>query len=180
MAVSKAGGTTWTVADAVSATAAVDSFWGGMVGFLPNDVSVDVDEAIDLYDDSTGLLLETVTSTTGRSSQSGGAAGGFAHGVGFRVTWETNGIKDGRRVRGKTYIVPTASAAFDVDGSLTDTAVSGTLTQANTMLSSLSAAGLQLVVWSRPKVIGVAGGTMHGVVSPVVKDKCAVLRNRRD
>lgn len=100
--------------------------------------------------------------------------GSYAAPVGARVTWETGSIVGGRRIRGRTFLVPLVSSTFDTDGTLTS--ANRTLIQnaANGLTNGLAGAGLSLAVWSPTT------STVSPVVSGVVPDQATVLRSRRD
>lgn len=136
-----------------------------------------VDGTVDEIDEATGTMLDSITVTS--RSVAGGSVGsnqGPAP-AGACVVWKTAEVKNGRRVQGRTFLVPLASGHFEGNGTLAEAA----LTLCNDFGASMNDAGatdLVHVVWSRP-VLGV-GGTKHGITGYNTKDKVAVLRSRRD
>lgn len=180
MAISFAAGASWTSSNAQSAVDAVRKFWDAQKAQLPNELSIQVQGTVDLYDQNSALLTGSVSAATVPLPVAGLSTSSYAGGVGYRFTWATGSINRGRRVVGKTYVVPAASSMFDVDGTLQATNKSGMQVAGQTLLTDLSAAGGQLVVWSRPRPIGTGGGLIFAVASCQIADKTAILRNRRD
>lgn len=150
------------------------TFFNGIKGLLPNDVTISVPGNGDTLNDATGALAGSWSGGT-PATIIGENPGSYAGPAGMCVTWNTNAIVGRRRLRGRTFIVPAAGGCFDVDGTLTP-ANRSTLETAATGL--VGGAGGNLLVWHRP-VLG-SGGVAHPVVSAVVADKVAVLRSRRD
>jgi len=100
--------------------------------------------------------------------------GSFAAPVGARVTWETGSIVAGRRIRGRSFLVPMISSMFDTDGTLTSANRTQVVNAAAGLINGLAAAGLSLAVWSPTT------STVSPVTSGVVPDQATVLRSRRD
>ena len=174
------GGGAWSSSNAQSAVDAVRAWFLGLASYLPNEVSIQVQPAVDQYDQATGELTDTVTAGTAPATVTGSSTGNYTGGAGFKLTWETNSIRNGRRVRGRTYIVPAGGNVYDNDGTILATVSTDIITKSNTLLSTLSGAGLGLVVWSRPTALGSTDGAITAVQTPVLKDKTAILRGRRD
>lgn len=173
------GGADPTTSQAQSAVNAVKSFWEANKPYLPNEVTIQVQPVVDLYDDITAVLTGSVTVTTAPASTTGGATGNYAGGCGYKYDWNTGVILGGRRVVGRTYVVPAAGACFDLDGSITPTILTALNTAASNFLSTMNSGGLNLAVWTRPGGINSVPG-VTGVISGTVKDKSAILRGRRD
>jgi hypothetical protein len=105
------------------------------------------------------------------------------------INWKTAGVRAGRRVRGRSFLVPLLSQTFDVNG----TATSAALTTVNGAAGPLYAGtegDIRLGVWARPTAIkDVNGnptgeynedGVWHPATAHSVPDMAAVLRSRRD
>lgn len=154
--------------------AATRAFWNSLTALLPNDVTITVANSGDLIDAVTGDITGgwTETSTT---PVVGINTGSWANAAGLGVNWVTPAIINGRRLRGRTFIVPAASAAFDNDGSLTGATVTTLTAAAQALVADASS---ELLVWHRPKPG--SGGSSAVVTSVVVPDKTFVLRSRRD
>lgn len=141
---------------------------------LNTSTSVTIPNSGDVIEDTTGTLVRPWTSTLGGTAL-GTAAFNPAAGVGAVVGWTTGGIIDGRRLRGRTFIVPLATVAYDADGTLTTTAIAALEDFANALMASGP-----LAVWHRPTTSGGSDGNSYGVIGFRVRDKVAVLRSRRD
>ena len=174
------GGSFWTPADAQSAVDDVREFLVANQPYIPNEVNLQVMPDVDQYDELTGQLTATTTAATTPASLLGGATGTYAGGCGYRYNWRTGAIRNGRRVNGRTYIVPAATTIFSSDGTLGSTQITTFNTAAATFLSSLASDGLALMVWSRPNETTGLPGAMTGVATGDVADKSAILRTRRD
>lgn len=179
-AIAASGGATWTAANAQSAVDAVRTFFSNQIQYIPNEVQLQVLPDVDQYDELTATLEATTTAAVTPASLAGTGTGSYAGGAGYRYNWRTGVIRGGRRVVGKTYIVPAVANVYDANGTLGSTQITSFNQTASTFLATLSAAGLGLQVWSRPGGIAVPVGGMSGVITGDVADKTAILRTRRD
>jgi hypothetical protein len=159
----------------------VRTFWDSQKGILPDELKLTVSPIIDVYDRVTGDLTASYVAGTAPLVVAGTSATGYAGGAGVKVTWNTGQIRNGRRVRGSTFIVPTSSSIFGPTG----TVVAGNMTSINAsataLISTLNAAATPLAVWSRPfngdnARVGFATEVIQGLCS----SKSAILRGRRD
>lgn len=98
------------------------------------------------------------------------------------VRWNTAGIVNSRRVRGRTFIVPVVNHVYAADGTLDTPDITTLQTAADAFIA---ASGSTPQVWSRP-FPGSANdptprvGTAHNITTAVVPDKAVVLTTRRD
>lgn len=149
------------------------AFFDNIKAYIPSSVTIDPPESGDVIDEATGTLQGTWVG--GALSNVVGASNDvYAGGVGASITWETSGVVNGRRVRGRTFLVPLASNAYQLDGSLAPLAYTALQGAANSLLTA--AAG-DLLVWHRP--IGGAGGSVHPITGFRLADRVSVLRSRR-
>lgn len=168
------GVTTMYFLDTVTAVASVHDFWNSVATYLPNDVHILVENAGDVIDDETGDLVgawsaDAVTPAVGVDDNPYPAPSGAC------ITWLTETILDGRRLRGRTFIVPLAGSKYQNDGTLAE----GTITALNTIAADLIAAqSASFVIYHRKS--GTHAGGNGLVTSAVVHDMAAVLRSRRD
>lgn len=152
----------------------IKTFFTAIDDYIPSGVNIQCPTSGDRLDEATGQLLETWSGGVGGTVQ-GQVAGNYASPAGICVNWLTNGVVNGRRVRGRTFIVPTAANIFAADGTLADNHLAVFQAAADALVAS--AAG-DLLVWHRP--VGGAGGSAHAIVAARVSDKVSVLRSRRD
>lgn len=136
-----------------------------------------IDGTVDELEETTGTLVDSLTVTPRSVSGTSANTGIGPAPAGAVVSWKTADVKAGKRVQGRTFLVPLNDAAFQSDGTLS----TATLTEAGEFATAMGDAGatdLVHVVWSRPRP-GVAG-SKHGITGYTVPDKAAVLRSRRD
>lgn len=176
-----------TDADADSAGDRVETFFGAIANLFPTAVKIRVQSDADVIEETNGEI-QSVLSTGVRADVSGtAAANGYSGASGVVVTWRTGGVVAGRRVRGRTFLVPTANIAYDLDGTLQNSTITTLQNAANTLIS---AAGTpDLGVWARPtpehqntkgETIPARDGSWYVVTSATIPDKAAILRSRRD
>lgn len=152
----------------------IDAFDACRVWF-PSGIQLETSGEVALIDSGSG---ETVTSLDIDTRSVDGYAQGdsdFAGPVGAVVNWRTNDFRFGRRIRGRTFLVPIATSSFEDDGTLTSSARDAFRDFGSTMIGS---GGPALGVWSRPRDGG--GGVFATVTNSTVPDLAAVLRSRRD
>lgn len=139
---------------------------GGVIATVPNTG--------DVIDDVTGTLTGVWSTTGGAAVAMTGYATGPA-GVGACIGWQTGGIVYGKKLRGRTFMVPLSGDSYDSTGTLTANVLSVLGTFANAMQASGP-----LAVWSRPNPAKARVGNSYGVVSNRIRDKVAILTSRRD
>lgn len=159
---------------AVPPVAAIKTAYQSLTNILPTNVTITVPGTGDTIDDTTGELTG-VWSTAGGGSFVGAGTAVSAAGVGACVGWQTGGIVGGKKLRGRTFIVPLHNATYEGDGTLSPS----TLSALDTFGSQLRAAG-PLAVWHRPTTKGGTDGNSYGVIAHRVRDKVAYLSSRRD
>lgn len=151
----------------------LSTFFTAIKGLIPTGTSIIIPSSGDTISEATGDVAGTWTGAAGGSIVCNGAAS-HAAGVGGVVQWMTGGIVNGRRVKGRTFLVPLFASAYDNNGTLIDA-------QRNTIQTAVDAlvvgAGGNLMVWHRP-TSGV-GGSAHAITSGKVSDTVAVLKSRR-
>lgn len=168
--------------------AKIDAFLNMLNQRLPSIVSTKLSHTIETIRISDGALVkfDTVASF---SRAAGTGTGNWSAASGGCVNWYTSGVRNKRRVRGRTFLVPLAGSALGANGTLDDATV-GSMQDAATALYAPTASGARLHIWGRPTPILDANGkptgnyNADGVAYPVESarfpDKVAVLRSRRD
>lgn len=105
----------------------------------------------------------------------GAAASVYAGGVGACVIWTTGFLNGGHKVRGRTYLVPMVSPAFEADGTLAASSISLIGGAATALIGTVPS----LAVNSRSR----GGAQRQDITAPVngylLADKAAILRSRR-
>lgn len=176
-----AAGGIWNPTGAQAAVNAMRAFWFSQVAMLPNELTLTVSPVIDDYDVVTGDLVGSYTAATPPAPVAGGSAGNYAAGAGYKVTWNTGQIRNGRRVRGSTFVVPAASGVYDANGRISTATINSVNGYAATLISALASAETSMGVWSRPwETPNPRTGFATQVVSGACSTKTAILRGRRD
>jgi hypothetical protein len=145
---------------------------------LPTPVSVGIDPNVQEIDENHGNI-EAFWTTTVAAPTAGTTSGSYAGGAGACVNWYTDGVWNGRRVRGRTFLVPMGNSTYDSDGTLTAGALGAWRAATATFIAASNLA--RLVVWRRPsdQPLLINGGA-YDVNSYSINDKVAILRSRRD
>jgi len=154
--------------------AAVKAAFAAAAANFPLSLAITVPNSGDSIDDATGELTGVWTASGG-GTVTGTGTDVCAAGVGACIGWQTGGIINGRKLRGRTFLVPLHNATYDQSGTLSN----ATLASLGTLANSLQAAG-PLAVWHRPTSATATDGNSYGVVSNRVRDKVAYLSSRRD
>lgn len=160
---------------------AMNNFMVAISNNLPNNVMVTPEAEVEMIEDTTGELLNSFTTAPIAGTQ---GTGGLAYSgpTGAVVNWRTSTIRRGRRMRGRTFLVPLANASYENDGSLTAAARADIQAAADTFIADV---GTELLVYGRPTPSTTANpgphadGTTGVVTSAQVPDLAAVLRSRR-
>jgi len=159
------------------AVAKADAFFDAWVTYLPNTVTILVSPTVEVIEETTGTLTGFFT-TSPDTTRAGTVAGTYSAASGAVCNWYTNGIRNGRRIKGRTFMVPLAGNAFDAAGSIDNTKL-GAMRLAATNFISATGAG-DLGVWARPTSPGASDGIWYAASAATVPDMAAVLRSRRD
>ena len=146
------------------------TFLSSFSTYLPTAVNISFEGLAQLFDDAGHLTQEI--SVTPPSSIAGSGGTSWAAPVGAVVNWETGVFNaKGHRIRGRTYLVPLSSTAYDAQGTLGSAVITAIAGGANPLATSL-------VVVSRNAAGDVTGTTP--VSAALIPDKACVLRSRRD
>ena len=163
------------VNDAVTRT---DTFLNSWNAKLPPSVNVTLQSQVELINDSNGQLVSFLNATPFQRAN-GTGTGNYSAASGAVVNWYTGGVRNGRRVRGRSFFVPLAGNALGPNGTIDDATLGTVRASATAMCAPVTGAS-KLVVWSRPSAKGATDGISYDVISATVPDMTAVLRSRRD
>lgn len=165
-------------ADVDDAIARTQAWATAIKSTLPNVVSLNTQSEVEEINEASGLMIGIWTVAT-PSTQTGTAAAGqgWAAAAGAVVSWSTPGVRNGRRVRGRTFVVPVSNEVWDVDGTLKAVPL-GTLNTAAAALRGGSTV-TQFGIWARPTAPGATDGEVWPVSGHRIPDMSAVLRSRR-
>lgn len=159
-----------------AAAGRIRTFFQAFVNYIPAGVTIAYPTAFERFNTGTGVL-EGENAFTPLSNSTGAATGNYSSATGACVNWRTGLIVNGRRLRGRTFMVPLGAIGFGTDGTLSDSARTAMLTAATTLIDP-TITDLVLAVWHKP--IAGAGGESAQVSGTSITDKSAVLRSRRD
>lgn len=165
----------------------VDAFFTSILSLLPPAAKVQVQGDMPLIDPVTGDMTGFVSRASGSLRSGTGAAAGYSAASGAVVTWRTNAVIAGRRLRGRTFIVPTVNVAYGTDGTLQASTQTTLQTAANALFASDP--DFTANVWARPQkervkkdgtVVPARGGDTSPITSASIPSPVAILRSRRD
>lgn len=170
------GTTGGVTADATDAVARVRAFWSAAAGLFPNTFGAQVSSDVALIEDSTGALVGGLSATPVAvvAGTASGSFGPLANMALLRL--RTGVVVNGRALRGRWYLGPTAANAINALGGLT----TGNIAALNAAGAGMLAAGATTsfpVVWHRP---GAGTGISANITSMSAWDQLAVMRSRRD
>lgn len=154
----------------------VHDLFGRLLAKFPSTVTFTVEVGGDIIDPLNGDLMGAWVGAP-TSVITGTGTGVYSAPAGVAVNWLTTSVLHGRRLRGRTFMVPLIGNAFATDGSIDATTLASILGSAQQFVVD---AATNLVVWHRPNTaLGRTGG-YGAVTAATVNDKAAVLRSRRD
>lgn len=156
-------------ADVGTIATALDTFWTAVATWIPSPVTIAFHEGA-IIEATTGELVDGA-SLGSTPTYTGSGAGVIAAPAGLCMTWRTNDVVGGRRVRGRTFIVPLATGHYQTDGTLYSPP-----TYTATAQDLIDDSGDALVVWHRP--VAGTGGSFHTATDAAVRDRVSVLRSR--
>ena len=185
------GVATFYFLDLATALPSLTSLFTSLANRMPLGVTLKVQSSGDVIESTTGALIGAWNKD---AEPEIGATGGpnYAGASGGQIEWLTSQIMDGRRVRGRTFIVPLSTDAYRTGG-LIDSAT--TDLQGVAAAAFIVAQSSSFVIWHRPfpgrsasapgvlpKVTAKAAhiGGFALVTGGRVPTKTVVLRSRRD
>jgi len=152
---------------------ALNDLFVALGAWVPNDVTWTIQQEGDLINDADGSLQGT-WSDGPDFNVIASSAGAHAQGVGTYIRWDTAGINHGRRVKGRTFVVPLITAAWDTAGVMGG-GPRGVISSAASAFRG--ALGDAFLVWSRPTASG--PGMSFPTVGSFVPTTPSWLRTRR-
>jgi hypothetical protein len=147
--------------------------------YLPTGVKIQCDPTVSVLDPANGDAVDELGVTmpvviTGADTLPWSAPSGAC------IGWKSSQFRKGRRVSGRTFVVPLGGSAYQVDGTLEPAFLSQAQTAINVYLAD---SAIAQVIWKRP--VGVKGqppttpGEFVPIIAAAVRDQAAVLRSRR-
>jgi len=177
------GLSTFYLASGTTNTAPLKTFFTAIKDLFPLNLTTDVPSSGDVIDSGTGLITGGWAGSGGGQSISAASSGGYAGGSGALIRWQTNAVLNGRRLVGRTYLVPLERGVYFTDGSLTTSAQGVISAAGQAMITAYAGA---LLVYGPPRDSGTNGPNDPGkaainspIISCLVPDLAAVMRSRR-
>lgn len=155
----------------------LDTWLDAWIPVVPTVASFTINPAVEILEETTGVLTNYMTATPD-GARVGTSTGVYVGGTGACINWYTNVVRNGRRLRGRTFMVPLGLQAMTNDGTIDDTRLA-TLRTASTTLINATGSG-DLGVWARPTTPGGSDGEWAVATVATINDKMAQLRSRRD
>jgi len=155
-----------------------DTWISSIITRLPTTVTLEVQQTVQIIESTNGALQRFMVAAVDPPARVGSGTGNYSAVSGAVVNWYTDGVRNGRRIRGRTFLVPIAGSTLDVDGSINNTQLTA-LRAATTTFTAAGGAG-DMGVWSRPSVPGATDGEWNAVSAFTIPDKVAFLSSRRD
>lgn len=154
-----------------------DTWLDSFVPIVPTIVSFTLDSNVPVIETETGNLLRYENGVVD-TTRVGTSAGVHVGGTGACVNWYTNVVRNNRRIRGRSFMIPLGLQAMTNDGTIDDTRLTAMRDATNTFL----APGIFGVhgVWARPNNTPPTNGEWAFTASYSINDKMAQLRSRRD
>lgn len=154
----------------------VDAWLDAIKEVIPSGIQMVIPAGLEVLEETTGTLVRYVTGDPA-PAHTATATGNYSAASGACINWYTGGIRNGRRLRGRTFLVPLGANAYGPDGTLATDALANLKTATDALVVTTDEGDLG--VWGRPRP-GAADGVWHVVESYTIPDKAAVLRSRRD
>lgn len=176
-AVGDGGGALADNAAAATARGTVRRMFSFIMTEFPPVVSISIEQDVEVIDSTNGELVGALDGGV-EDTFVGSGSPTYSAVSGAVLNWRTAGIRNGRRVRGRTFLVPLSSASYDAQGSLT-VATRGLLAEfSQEMVTTTNP--WEFGVFCRPSTPIATDGVFHVATSSNVPDLAAVLRSRRD
>jgi hypothetical protein len=166
-------------------TVDLHTFWESVKVYIPSVVHVQVENVGDIIESTTGTITDAwQAAPVAETVCTGGGA--YAGPAGAQIRWDTATIVDGRRLRGRTFLVPLVTGAYESNGTILGTALTAFT---NAAAALVNAQAPEMVVWHRPRAARAAdgsrpevtarAGSFGAITASSVPDRVAVLRSRR-
>lgn len=152
---------------------ALGTFYTAWGAGMPPVFTWNIPASGDTIESTTGTLTGGWTSGSTITGTATGSSA-YAGGTGTYIRWDTGAVVGGRRLRGRTFMVPMSAATYDGNGNIVDATLASLQTATNTLVTNSS-----FVIWHRPSTPGGSDGSTHLVTSGTCIDKVTSLRTRR-
>jgi len=162
-----------SAANAASLAEDIKDLFVAIASLVPTSATIVFPGEMTLHDDA-GVLTGTVAVSPKPTDAEMSGLGSFSAPSGARISWETGSIVGGRRMRGRTFLVPLVAGSYDAIGTLLSTSQDTILAAAQALVTNTTTTGHPIAVWSPTT------SSVSSVTSANVPDQATVLRSRRD
>lgn len=160
------------------------TFYNALAGILPINLTIQVPGSGDTIEDTTGEIVGGWSGTT-PAVVVGTLNSVYTAPSGCSTRWLTGGVVRGRRLRGRTFIVPMGGTNSTQQGTWNSTTVATIQAAADALIAS---ANPGLCIWNRPQKAVTTGphphpaypGSSAQVTAAQVKSEVNILKSRRD
>lgn len=169
------GGST---ADATAILAHFRAVWNVLAGKIANGAIIVYDPTCIAMEDTTGTLVGAFTGTQPANSTGIGGSSPLPYQTQGLISWETNGVVNGRRLRGRWFIPFPDEADNSTTQGVPGASYTSQLTSAVSTYMSTGAGGALPAIWHRPSPGG-SNGTHAAVTGGSGRAYWSVQRKRR-
>lgn len=165
-----------------AAGAAVRLFLVTLNSYMLPTWQISISPLVQHHEIGTGDLQgeSTMSSTPPVIPGTGTAGTVYAGGSGAVINWTTGATHGGRKVRGRTFLVPLLSNAFATDGTVSSGFVTAVTAGGNSLIGDSSTEfGVYSRYWDDAKPPNQTGGGFTPANGCAVPDRSAQLRTRR-
>lgn len=167
----------FTAGDATTAVAAARALLDAIKAGFSASCTMQVQANVETMDAQTGQLVGVVAAAP-VAAVLGTGSGTTLVAEGPLLQWLTGDVVGRRLVRGRTFVVPSASSALVTGGQVLGSFVAAALAAMATYIATV---GPSPVIWHRPVPFSTgANGSAHEIIAAGVPLTVAVLRSRRD
>jgi hypothetical protein len=167
----------WTQPEVDAAVAKVQTWLTANLTYLHTSVVTGIDSAVSEHDEQTGDITSFWNAFTVAPRPGTSAATQFTSGAGYCISWTTGGVRNGRRVRGRTFFVPLAGNAYAADGSLDNASLNAWKTAATALTGDSD--NVRLGIFAHTPGSLIPDGGVYDVIGANIKDRPAFLTSRR-
>lgn len=164
------------VAEANDCLGALENFWGELVGLLPADVQLNIQPDVPVIEDTTGEQTTIVSTGTPPQPLTGAIDAAYSAISGAFMRWSTGVIRNGRAVRGRSFLVPVSASIYSSTGTILPSQIVVGTTAGQDLVDDTTC---ELVVYSRPSVKHPEGASSV-VAGASLASTVTSLRTRRD
>lgn len=171
-----------TQAGADAAAQATDTFAASLIGNMPPVVTLHVPGEVYVVDVATGIVSTAFSELPGFGYHVGSGPANYAAPVGAVLDLITSTFREGRRMKGRIFVVPLCAAVYNNQGAL----YANTQSALSAAVGALASDPANLLVYGRPgtkprKNRPPLGAGVAARVSAVhVPSETVVLRSRRN